>query len=123
MNVLLDTNVLLRWVGGQSLSDSAVGAIADPENAVFVSAATIWEISVKRSLGKLRVGSEVFDIDSDGFEGLAIDAADARLAGELPRHHRDPFDRMLVAQALARGLVLVTSDRRLASYDAKVLFA
>lgn len=123
MNVLLDTSVLLRWVGGQSLSGAAVGAIADPGNAVFVSAATIWEIGLKRSLGKLRVGEEVFDIDIDGFESLAIDAADARLAGELPRHHRDPFDRILVAQAQARELVLVTSDRRLASYDAKVLLA
>ena len=123
MSLLLDTSVLLRWVGGQPLSVAAVGAIADPENAVFVSAATIWEISIKRSLGKLRVGDEVFDIDRDGFEPLAIDAVDARLAGELPRHHRDPFDRMLVAQAQARELVLVTFDRRLASYDANVLFA
>ena len=122
MNLLLDTSVLLRWVGGQSMPDAAAGAIADPENAVFVSAATIWEISIKRSLGKLRVGEDVFDIGSDGFEPLAIDAADARSAGQLPQHHRDPFDRMLVAQAVARDLVLVTSDQRLASCGAKLLF-
>ena len=123
MNLLLDTNVLLRWVGGHDLSDAAAGAIADPANVVFVSAGSIWEISIKRSIGKLRVGDEVFDIDSEGFELLTIDAADARAAGELPLRHRDPFDRMLVAQAQTRGLVLATTDRRLGSYDANLLFA
>ncbi len=123
MNLLLDTNVLLRWVGGHALSDAAAGAIADPANVVFVSASSIFEISIKRSIGKLRVGDEVFDIDSEGFEPLTIDAADARAAGELPHHHRDPFDRMLVAQAQARQLVLVTTDQVLGSYDANLLFA
>jgi PIN domain nuclease of toxin-antitoxin system len=123
VNLLLDTGVLLRWVGGQALSDAAAGAIADPANVVFVSAGSIWEISIKRSIGKLRVDDEVFDFDREGFEPLAIDAADARAAGELPRHHRDPVDRMLVAQAQARELVLVTTDRRLGNYDADLLLA
>ena len=110
MNLLLDTHALLWWVGGESLSPEAATAIADPENLVCVSAASVWEISIKQAIGKLRVEGDLDAILAEDFEPVPITLDDARRAGSLPDHHRDPFDRMLVAQALSRELVLVSRD-------------
>lgn len=123
MNLLLDTTVLLRWVGDLRISDSAIAAVADPANPVFVSAVTAWEISIKRALGKLVVDEDVYLIERLGFEPLPFSHDDARAAGELPPFHPDPFDRMLVAQAIAKDLVLVTQDSLLARYGVKSLLA
>ena len=121
MNLLLDTHVLLWWSGERDLSAEALSEIANPDNVVYVSSASIWEISIKRARGKLRVDDAIFDVRNDDFEPLPITHADARVAGALPDHHRDPFDRMLIAQALTHGLVLVTRDSRMESYEAPIL--
>lgn len=121
MNLLLDTHVLLWWSEERRISPEAFGAISDPDNIVYVSAASIWEISIKGARGKLRVDDAIFDVRNDDFEPLPITHADARLAGSLPDHHRDPFDRMLVAQALAHDLVLVTRDSQMGLYGPNIL--
>ena len=123
MNLLLDTHVLLWWADEQKISPEAFAAIADPDNIVYVSAASIWEICIKRATGKLRVDDAIFDLRTDGFEALSISHDDARLAGSLPDHHRDPFDRMLVAQAMGHDLVLVTRDPEIQLYGANILTA
>ena len=121
MNLLLDTHVLLWWSGERDLSGEALSEIANPDNVVYVSSASIWEISIKRARGTLRVDDAIFDVRNDDFEPLPITHADARMAGALPDHHRDPFDRMLIAQALTHDLVLVTRDSRMESYEAPIL--
>lgn len=121
MNLLLDTCTLLWWVGGDAVSAEAAEAIVNPDNGVWVSAASIWEISIKQSIGKLAVRGGLDATVDEDFEHLPINAAHARLAGRLPHHHRDPFDRMLVAQAQAQGLTLVTRDRNIRKYDASFL--
>ena len=89
---------------------------------MLVSAASIWEVTIKRQVGKLRFdGSPAEEARRAGFDLLAITAAHAEIAGDLPLHHRDPFDRMLVAQAQAEGLTVVTRDRAFDSYEVRVL--
>jgi PIN domain nuclease of toxin-antitoxin system len=89
---------------------------------VFVSSATVWEIEIKRALGRLRAPDDVAGlVDEAGFTRLAITFDHGIAAGRLPALHRDPFDRMLVAQALADGLVLATADATLAGYGPAVL--
>ena len=116
MRVLLDTHAFLWWVADSSrLSARARGLIAAPGNPVFVSAASAWEIATKYRTGKLpeaaHVALDVAGIIADqGFEELPITVADAERAGRLPGTHRDPFDRMLAAQALGRDLPLVSKD-------------
>ena len=123
MSLLLDTHVLLWWAAKRKISTEAFKEIADPDNIVYVSAASIWEISIKRASGKLRVDDAIFEVGNDDFEPLPITHTDARTAGALPGHHRDPFDRMLVAQALIHDLRLVTRDSRLELYGANILLA
>ena len=123
MNLLLDTHVLLWWVAGEPLGAEASTQIADPANLVCVSAASVWEMSIKQTLGKLHLDGDIDTILSEDFEPVPITFDDARLAGSLPEHHRDPFDRMLVAQARARDLVLVSRDLALEPYDVQILWA
>jgi len=123
MRLLLDTHVFLWWrTGSRHLRPSAQRAIADA-HIVFVSAATAWEAAIKAALGRLRIPDtiEAGVIDS-GFEKLPISFVHAEAAARLPLHHADPFDRMLVAQARAEGLTLVTHDRRLALYAIDILW-
>lgn len=122
MKLLLDTHALLWWLADEELADGARRAIAAPENLVVVSAASVWEISIKRSLGKLRIGEDLLGaIGGSGFEPLAITLGHAEAAGALPRHHDDPFDRMLIAQARSLDLTVVTRDRVFDRYDVAVL--
>ncbi len=121
MNLLLDTHVLLWWVHGERIQREAAAAIADIDNVKFVSAASIWEISIKTARGKLSVDEAFDSVVEDDFEPLPITYADARLAGSLPDHHRDPFDRMLIAQALNHDLLLVTRDPQIGLYGANIL--
>jgi PIN domain nuclease of toxin-antitoxin system len=115
--LLLDTHALLWWLDGdERLSPAARTAIADPSTAVLVSAASAWEITTKHRLGKLPGAAEVARdvagcIETQGFEALPITLADAERAGRLPGPHRDPFDRMLVAQALRLDVELVSNER------------
>ena len=116
MRLLLDTHAFLWWLAGsQRLSRSARRAIEDEVNDVLVSAASAWEITTKHRLGKLPEANQVAldvsgTIASQSFEELPISVDDAGRAGRLPGPHRDPFDRVLAAQALARDLVVVSTD-------------
>ncbi len=122
MNLLLDTNALLRWLAGDPMESDATNRISDPDVLVAVSAVSIWEIAIKRVLGKLRFDGSIPDeARRDGFEPLAISYEHAERAGGLPPHHRDPFDRLLIAQAQVEGLMIVTSDGRFSAYDVSLL--
>ncbi len=120
--LLLDTHALLWWLDGDdALSVAARRAIGEPDRPVHVSAASAWEITTKHRLGKLpgaaAVASDVTGVlAAQGFETLSISLVDAEEAGRLPGPHRDPFDRMLIAQALARGWVLVSNERVFDAY-------
>jgi PIN domain nuclease of toxin-antitoxin system len=121
--LLLDANALLWWLADDpGLATTARDAIADPATDVLVSAATVWEIGIKRGLGKLRAPDDLIGaIEASGFEGLPVALADADRASRLPLHHRDPFDRMLVAQAVRLEAVIVSRDQSFAPYEVDVL--
>jgi PIN domain nuclease of toxin-antitoxin system len=125
MNLLLDTHVLLWWLDDHpTLSKKARAAIAAGENLVFVSAAVIWEIRIKQALGKLEIPRSFRRVlDDQSFEMLNITIEHAHAIGDLPAHHRDPFDRMLVAQTKVEGLTLVTRDIRLKKYKIPLIEA
>lgn len=124
MRLLLDTHALLWWLADEGLSAPPRQAIADPANTVFVSAVSAWEISIKKSLGKLSAPDDLEQqVQSGGFLPLAITIAHGVTAGELDRHHDDPFDRMLIAQARLEGLTIVTRDERFRDYDVAVMAA
>jgi PIN domain nuclease of toxin-antitoxin system len=92
--------------------------IRNDRNQVFVSAATTWEISIKMAIGKLRAPEDMDSVvEDEGFSKLPISLYHGQLAGSLPAHHRDPFDRMLIAQAQAEGLILITSDENISLYN------
>ncbi len=118
MRVLLDTHVLLWWDGSDPrLGQAARDVIADPENDVFVSAASSWEIAIKRRKGKLAFrGSPSKLITANGFGPLPISVEHAEIAGSLDWGHPDPFDRMLVCQAREMGLVLVHAETAIRAY-------
>lgn len=121
-NLLLDTHVVIWWrTDDARLADRARRAIAEAP-AVFVSAASAWEVAIKQGLGRLRL-PESFShgVEDSGFHMLPVHFAHAELAGTLPRHHRDPFDRMLVAQAKIERLTLVTHDEALRPYPMDAL--
>jgi len=123
VRLLLDTSVLLWWGHGDArLGRDASTVIADGANLVVVSAATIWEIEIKRAAGKLSTAGDIARrVVEHGLEALPITFQHAERAGRLPRLHADPFDRMLVAQAQLEGLSIVTSDSRIAQYGVPVL--
>jgi PIN domain nuclease of toxin-antitoxin system len=97
--------------------------MANPDAVLFFSAASIWEIAIKRAQGKLKAPANLLDTMAErGFAELPVRSSHAIVAGALPRLHQDPFDRMLVAQAQSEGLMLVTNDTRIAAYDVPVLW-
>lgn len=126
MRLLLDTHVLI-WAASDPdrLAPAARQAILAPRNDLYVSPISIWEISIKQSLGRIDFPLDDIEgvLDALGLEVLAISVAHAVAAGSLPRHHNDPFDRMLVAQARCEGLRLVTADAAMRSYDVPLLQA
>ena len=117
MRTLLDTHAFLWWIAdSRRLPGAARRAIEDDANTIFVSAVSAWEIATKHRIGKLtQAGPVALDIGGSiagqGFEELAITVDDAERAGRLPDPHRDPFDRVLIAQALTRNLAVVSVDR------------
>jgi PIN domain nuclease of toxin-antitoxin system len=123
VTLLLDTHVLLWWLfDDDRLTPAMRAAIADPRTSVAVSAASAWEMAIKAARGKLTIPEDLAEeIERQGFEGLPVTVEDSLTAGALPRHHDDPFDRMLIAQAVRRRFVLVTADRRFADYDVLTL--
>ena len=125
MNLLLDTHVLLWCLGSPDrLSRETRRRIEAPDTVVFVSAASAWEIEVKRALGKLQAPADLEEqLRQKRLTELPIRVSHVRALRSLPEFHRDPFDRMLVAQAVAEGLVIVTSDERVRAYPVRTLQA
>lgn len=125
MRILLDTHFLLWWLGDdQALGDRARDAISSPENLIFFSAASIWEIWIKQRIGKLDLPDDFEEVLADqAFEPLAITISHAHGVRDLPLHHRDPFDRMLITQARLERLTLLTRDPVMSQYEVATLLA
>ena len=124
MKLLLDSHAFLWWlVEDPKLAVEARKAMADPMSIVHVSAATVWELSIKATLGKLDLGGAdlVEEIEGNDFVELAMTARHSLAAGTLPRHHDDPFDRMLIAQAQIESLTIVTRDPAFRAYGVTIL--
>jgi PIN domain nuclease of toxin-antitoxin system len=122
VRLLLDTHAVLWWLADESLTAEARDAIRDPANMVAVSAVSAWEISIKKALGKLSAPDDLEQqVHANGFTPLPISIAHGVAAGRLDRHHEDPFDRILIAQALAEGLMIVTRDKRFGDYGVALL--
>jgi PIN domain nuclease of toxin-antitoxin system len=128
VNLLLDTHVLIWWLGSlPMLSTDARDVIADPENEAFVSSASAFKIATKYRLGKLPVAAAFVDgldehLRRDGFKPVAISLPHALAAGRLPGPHKDPFDRILIAQARLEGFTVVTSDPIFQRYRVPVVW-
>lgn len=125
MKLLLDTHTLL-WVltNDSALSTKARNAVENGANQVFVSAATAWEIAIKRGLGKLRApGNYLEALEHYRFTPLDITTEHAMAVEFLPPHHSDPFDRLLIAQAKTEGLTVVTRDKWFTDYDVPLIRA
>ncbi|HSW29888.1 MAG TPA: type II toxin-antitoxin system VapC family toxin [Longimicrobiales bacterium] len=123
MSLLLDSHALL-WAlhAPQRLRPEGRELIRDPERAVYFSAASAWELEIKAARGELELPDDWLDAAArTGFLELPVTAADARASARLPWHHADPFDRVLVAQALGRGLRIATRDPLIASYEVPIL--
>ena len=123
--LLLDTHAFVWWLTDVSkLAEGARAAVADPRNEVFVSAVTGWEVAVKRAKGRMTAPDNLTAmVDDKGFTHLPLTFHHAEQAGSLPMHHRDLFDRFLIAQAQAEGLVLVTRDARIPLYGVRTMAA
>ena len=119
--LLLDTHVLLWWLcDDENLGSHATQLIADARNEIFISAATTWEIAIKKNKGLLEAPDDMDRIvEDEGFSKLPISLFHSEKAGSLPEIHRDPFDRMLVAQAQAEGLEIMTADPEIPKYGIK----
>ena len=123
MQLLLDTHALIWWLSNDStISGKAKKAIADPDNIVFVSAASAWEIAIKKSLGKLQAPDDLsVQIEEKRFTPLAISINHALTVEKLPLHHQDPFDRIIIAQAISENLIIITRDRKFKTYKVKTI--
>ena len=125
MNLLVDTHTLLWWLSDDpTLSETARSAIADPENTVFLSAVVAWEMRIKQDIGKLELPDDFSAVLEDQrFPELPVTVDHAHTIAELPAVHRDPFDRMLVAQAMVEHMTIVTRDSSIADYAVDVIVA
>jgi PIN domain nuclease of toxin-antitoxin system len=124
LKLLLDTHAALWFLSGdERLGDSARRHLTDDSNLVMLSAAVVWEVAIKRSLGKLAVPEEYLSLLlGAGVQTLAISVEHAAVVEALPQHHCDPFDRMLVAQAAIEGAGLVSCDEALRPYDVTLIW-
>lgn len=123
--LLLDTNVAVWLLLGDRgrVSADAVEALEDTANEVSLSATTVWEIAIKRSLSKVTLPDDwAAALGRLGFDPMPVTSIHAAAVERLPWHHRDPFDRLLIAQALVERCILVTADRRLASYPIEIVW-
>jgi PIN domain nuclease of toxin-antitoxin system len=124
VRLLIDSHPFLWWSEASPyLSLAARGAIADPTNEVLISVAALWELTIKASSGKLNLPADLETmVASQQFSLLSITFVHLRQLAILPRRHRDPFDRMMIAQALAEGIPIATSDRVFASYGLQIVW-
>ncbi len=124
MRLLLDTHVVLWWLGADERLGPAGRTRIDAATERVLSVATVWEISIKRGLGKLQAPDDILGrLRQPGLRVMPIAYEHAVAAGGLPWHHRDPFDRMLVAQARLEGLTVMTEDRRIRAYSVDTVAA
>jgi PIN domain nuclease of toxin-antitoxin system len=124
LKLLLDTHALLWWLADDArLGREARDRIEDPGNAVVVSHVSLWEIAIKIGIGKLRadIGDVLTAIRERGLEELGLEPPHLATLGALERHHRDPFDHMLIAQAIVEGATLMTEDARMRDYPVALL--
>ena len=123
MILLLDAHALVWWLDDdRALSQEARSAVADPTNEVVVSAASVWELAIKRAKGKIELPADLAEAVAEaGFSSLPITPGDAEAAAALPAHHGDPFDRMLIAQAARVDALIVTRDRVFEAYGVSVI--
>lgn len=123
MNIILDTHIVLWWLADSSkLSKQSRALISDPNHFIFVSVATAWEIAIKTAIGKLSVpGKFSKALQVNGFQPITITLEHAELAGALPRHHDDPFDRMLIAQSQIENFKLLSNDKEFSNYKVDLL--
>jgi PIN domain nuclease of toxin-antitoxin system len=122
MRLLLDTHILLWWMDDSERLPDRVRDIIERAETVFVSAVSAWEMAIKSSIGKLRSPDDLHEVlQANRLLELPVTIVHALAAARLPRHHGDPFDRMLVAQAAVESLTLLTSDAILGRYDARVM--
>ncbi|MDQ4010654.1 MAG: type II toxin-antitoxin system VapC family toxin [Actinomycetota bacterium] len=123
MRLLLDSQVvLLSLESPERLPTKAVAAITDPANSVDVSVASLWELAIKQSIGKLKVDGDLREhLTLQSFSELPVRGEHALTVRDLPLHHRDPFDRRLIAQAMCERLTIVTADPAFAAYDVPIL--
>jgi PIN domain nuclease of toxin-antitoxin system len=119
LNFLIDTHILLWWLADDSaLSSKASTLISDENNMIFVSVASIWEMIIKKALGKLKAPNDVEKvIKENNFKELPITLQHVIALDHLPNYHKDPFDRILVAQAKCEALTLITADEKLTLYE------
>ena len=123
MKLLLDTHVALWWLAGEPVSEEAERQLGDPTNRVLLSAAVVWEIAIKRSLGKLEAPSDLVEtLTGAGAAPTPITLEHAAMVEQLPHHHSDPFDRLLVAQATVEQAAIVSADPELRGYDVPVVW-
>lgn len=124
MRLLLDTHIVLWQLSGERpLSDTVTEAVSDADDLLF-SSVSFAEIGIKAAAGKLVVAAGLTQqVATSGLRVLNLSAAHGLAVADLPMHHRDPFDRLLIAQALTEGLAIVTADRRFAEYDIEVVYA
>ncbi|RDG34229.1 type II toxin-antitoxin system VapC family toxin [Streptomyces corynorhini] len=124
MRLLLDTHVVLWWLDDSPELSGEIKDLLDTEPAVYVSAISAWEIAIKQSLGKLDGPEDLAERVRDSqFTGLPVTAGHGVRASRLPAHHRDPFDRILIAQAQIEGMSLVTRDKWIPEYDVPIVHA
>ena len=128
MNLLLDTHVLIWWMqGSRRIGPRAKAAMFEDEARLWLSAASVWEMAIKAAIGRLSLDAplekSVPFLSKQGVRSLPISVGHALAAGDLPAHHADPFDRMLIAQAQCDDLVLVTVDPAMEAYDVRTLDA
>jgi PIN domain nuclease of toxin-antitoxin system len=124
VSLLLDTHVVLWWLADDSTLSQNLKAKLDHDPDVYISPATIWEIAIKQLIGKLKEPEDLPErVRDSGFRELPITSHHAITAGRLPLIHRDPFDRMLVAQAQCEDLTLVTRDAHISRYKVAILMA
>jgi PIN domain nuclease of toxin-antitoxin system len=129
VRLLLDTHVLIWWLGGdERLRRKTRNLLSSPDHELLWSAASTWELAIKIRLGRFRLEEPLQQfvlrvISSQGLTPLPVDHAHAARVADLPQHHRDPFDRLLVAQAMVEGVTLLTADPRLSAYDIEILAA
>ena len=123
MKLLLDTHTLIWWLANDpTLSQAAKKVISNPDNLVFISAGSAWEMAIKKSLGKLDVPDDLeIQIHNHNFEPLPITIAHGLAVEKLPHHHNDPFDRIIIAQAICESMTVITRDKKFSSYNISIL--